>query len=183
MTATTLWSFRSTILGNTRFLDSDLLNALEPFGLKSTDVIDLNAMGVGYEITPGAEQPKSENIAFASFRMARGIKVRPQPVASVRVKNLDRINIAGSFFVNLKSDRKIVARRAFFQPTNPNICPGCANRRTVSFDFIVPVDQLVGRGLDIEVVRVGSEPHKDRVIANSDVGEPTINIRFLLEES
>lgn len=183
MSATTRWSFRSTIMGRTRFLDHRRLNKLEPFNLKTNDVIDLNALDIGYEITPAPTVPLSENIVFASTSALRRVEIRDESRASVRIKNINRAKIPGSFQVFLKAGRKTVGVRTFFQPTRPEICPGCKERAEISLDFLVDIDSVRGKKLDFEIVTVGNRPRKDRLVDKKTIGDPTVNIRLLMQEA
>lgn len=183
MSATTVWSFRSTIMGNTRFLDHKTLNKLVPFGLRSTDIIDLDKLDIGYELTASTLPLAAPNTVFASTSALRKSKVKDDALASVRIKNINRAKIPGSFEVNLKAGRKVIATRSFFQPKNPDICPGCKERAEVSLDFVVPMGDIVGEKLEFEIMTAGDGPRKDRLISKKIVGEPSLNVRLLLEEA
>jgi hypothetical protein len=188
MQATTKWSFRSTITtGDTEFL-TDPFDTLSPFTPKTGEVIDLIETGAGYALsaTP-IDERVLRNVgpaAFGSAQATRRLRVRSAPVVSVRLKGVDRLVIPGSFLTTLTADGEPLARQAFFQSTEPRDCGRCRERAKVDITFTVPAEAVLGKNLEagIEVVAPGAERIGAR-FPLSRCGDPTLNVRLLLEES
>jgi hypothetical protein len=126
MQATTLWTFRSTIvspsetgatLGNAvRFLHVPPCNRIEPWtDTPAETVIDIAATDTSYARPhaaadrPDAVQPIRP--AFGNFEAARRMRVQADPLVSVRLKGLNRLVIPGSFEAVLKADGEPGGRR------------------------------------------------------------------------
>ena len=133
--ATTIIGFKSTCLEPTAWLDLPALSALPPFEGNATDAITMT--DVDYA-PPEKEAPSMtfENmsgnvLASSDFRIDSAVPL------SIRVKDINRAGIPGTFVVHLLADGKEVAKQAFFQPTDPGICPNCSKNANVSLDFRV----------------------------------------------
>ena len=98
---------------------------------------------------------------------------------SVRVKDIDRSGIPGTFVLHLLADGKEVARQAFFQPTDPGICPNCGENAKVAVDFRVDPAKVLDKELSVEIHVPGHEEIGTR-FPFSKAGSPTINVRHLL---
>jgi len=190
MQATTQWTFRSTITtGFTEFLAQPPINELKPFDETAEQVIDLSATGVGYTrpSTAAMAEPDAASIGsavFGSVAASRKIRVRPGPLVSVRLKGVNRLVIPGTFHAVLKADGEPIARQAFFQSTQPMSCSACREKAIIDLDFQVEADAVIGRDLtaDIEVLTADADRIGRRFPLRS-CGDPTLNIRLLLQEN
>lgn len=186
MQATTEWSFRSTIDTSTLFLTPPF-NALEPFSQTAEQAINLAAMDVGYAepqgpdkgpVVPETLEPPTRGSLIASSTM-RATRRR----VSARVKGVDRLAIPGSFRVMLRADGEPVGRRAFFQSTQPKDCENCRQRPRADFDFVVDLEDVSDRSLSVDVELLSrDDPREGMTVPLRACGNPTLNVRVLLEE-
>jgi hypothetical protein len=186
MQATTQWSLRSTITtGFTDFLSSPF-NELKPFTERAEQAIDLAASGVGYAPPHSAEPVVREAapMLVGSAAAARYLRVLSGPLASVRLKGVNRLAIPGSFQAVLRADGEPVAQEAFFQSTKPTNCSACRERAVVDIDFRIGADAITGRALtaEIELLAPGADRIGRRFPLRS-AGDPTLNVRLLLQET
>jgi len=100
---------------------------------------------------------------------------------SVRVKNIDRLNIPGSFVVSLLADGEPIAKRAFFQPTSPRQCDNCRTQPLVNIDFRLDQEALLDRKLSVAIDVPAHEEIGTR-FPLSQAGNPTVNARLLLSD-
>jgi tyrosinase len=177
--ATTLSAFKTHLEGSPDWLDDPVLNGLAPFSLTTADTIDSLSLGVDYE-HPAAEprvQPRTLRhgslLAGASF-VARTRKV------SVRVKDVNRLEIPGSFDVYLKVGDRVVGKQGLFQPTTPKHCATCRKNALASFDFVLDPADLEGGPVQAEI-RLLSRVQGEVPFPLAKAGNPTINARLLLE--
>ena len=105
---------------------------------------------------------------------------RSAPV-SVRVKGIERLSIPGTFVVKLLADGEQIAQRAFFQPKSPRDCATCSENALINLDFRIDQEKLLDRKLSIEIEVPGQEEIGAR-FPLSQVGNPTINARLLLDD-
>jgi hypothetical protein len=176
--ATTLSGFETTLQGNTGWLRAPF-NTMKPFSTTADETIafgisydDLGAVG-GEEIT--MENKVGSVDAAHSFTIARSAPV------SVRVKGIERLNIPGTFAVKLLADGEQIARRAFFQPKSPRDCATCSENALIDLDFRIDQEKLLDRRLSIEI----EVPGQEEIGASfplSQAGNPTINVRLLLDD-
>ena len=99
----------------------------------------------------------------------------------MRVKDIDRLNIPGSFAVKLLADGEPIAKRAFFQPKSPRNCENCRKQALINIDFRIEQEKLLDRRLSVEIEVLGHEEIGAR-FPLSQAGNPTINARLLLED-
>jgi tyrosinase len=89
MQATTYCTFRSTITGDTSFLEPPF-NKLEPFKMTSDQTIDLSKMGIGYARPAGVDAREvslaAERASFGSLTASQRVQVAKAPLVSVRLK-------------------------------------------------------------------------------------------------
>ncbi|HTR86966.1 MAG TPA: tyrosinase family protein [Reyranella sp.] len=176
--ATTVAKFKSVCQTSTAWLDVPALGAIPPFTGTAADTITYSE--VDYAPPPGAPmalifENKSGNVAAAkSFRIDSAAPL------SVRVKDINRAGIPGTFVVHLLADGKEVARQAFFQPTDPGICPNCSENSKVSLDFHVEPEKILDKQLSVEL-HVPSQAEMGTRFPLSKAGQPTINVRHLIE--
>ena len=178
--AMTLSGFRAHLAGSSEWLDDPALNRLAPFDLPSAQTIDSRKLGVEYA-HPTNEAP----VALSAVRFGRRLAAGPFSIgatekASVRVKNIDRLKIPGSFDVVLQAGDQTVGRQAFFQSTTPQHCASCRKTALVSFDFVVDQRELQHGDVrvTIETLRETQFGHQFPLAA---CGNPSVNVRLLLE--
>jgi hypothetical protein len=175
--ATTLSGFESTITGDSSWL-APPFNGLPPFQTTADQTI---AFGIAYdELAPVSEEAPLENKA-GSLEAGRSFSIKSSAPVSVRVKDIDRLNIPGPFVVKLLADGEPIAQRAFFQPRQPRNCENCRKTGLVNIDFRIDHDKLLDRTLSVAIEMRG----RDEVGARfplSQAGNPTINARLLLDD-
>lgn len=177
VSATTLTGFKSTIDGDTSWLSSPL-NGLPPFATTTDQTI---AFGISYEeAEPPGEEASMEN-QLGSIEATRRFSISSSSDVSVRVKGIDRLSIPGSFAVNLLANGQRIASRAFFQPSSPRDCDNCRKHALVNIDFPVDQAKILDRKLSIEIEVLGHEQIGTR-FPLSQAGNPTVNVRLLLED-
>lgn len=184
MRATTLWSFRSTITGSTAFLEPPL-NGLSPFTRTTDALIDLTALRIGYTLSTAAEEdatPTLERARFGSRRVGTGLRVAREPLASVRLKGVNRLAIPGSFRAVLRAGERELARRTFFQPTVPAECANCRRNSHVDLTFTAPIDDVLDTELKVDVELVVPDPSIGSRMSLQAVGDPSLNVRLLLND-
>jgi hypothetical protein len=101
---------------------------------------------------------------------------------SLRVKDVNRLKIPGSFTVSLYLGGELLQRRFFFQGTEPGNCANCVKQALVSFDFEFENERLQKADgkvkVEIQLSRMDEEGNRP-VIPFSEIGNPTINIRLI----
>jgi tyrosinase len=176
--ATTLAGFKSTCLQSTAWLDVPALGALPPFDGTAADAVVFPDVDYAPPLT-GVPPMKFEN-KMGNIAAAKHFRIESASPLSIRVKDINRAGIPGTFVVHLLADGKEVARQAFFQPTDPGICPNCKEKANVSIDFLIEPEKILDKHLSIEVHVPGQSAIGTR-FPLSKVGEPTINVRHLVE--
>ena len=183
--ATTLTTFRSTIVGPADFLVPPF-NDLLPFEATVDETIDLSAMGVAYAPPVARETDGLRTFRRAitgGLRAGEAFRVDDSPRASVRLKGIDRLAIPGSFRAILRADGQIIGRRTFFQSTEPVICAACRERAKINLDFLVDVDEVRGKTLTTSIELITPDPELGATIPLATSGDPTLNVRLLLERT
>lgn len=180
MQATTLWKFRSTFTDpSTGIFFTAPLNRMRPNLMTADKTIDLHELDVTYT-QPTAPAPLVVASSFGSLAASRSLKVAKQSTMSVRVRDIDRLAIPGSFRVELLANGKSVASKSFFQSTEPNDCPTCRKNALINLDFLVPIDRLLGAKLNIKILAY-DHSGTAREFPVSSAGNPRINARLPLE--
>lgn len=179
MQATTLAGFKTTIAhGDTSWLSTPF-NGLPPFATTADQTI---AFGVSYDeadlVSP--EELPMENTA-GSVDAARSFSIKRSAPVSVRVKDINRLNIPGTFVVKLLADGEPIAQRAFFQPKKPRHCSNCRKLELVNIDFRIDQEEILDKKLSVEI-EVPDLEHVGERFPLSQAGNPTINARLLLED-
>jgi hypothetical protein len=196
MQATTSWTLRSTVVSPTetgaalgaavRFLKSGF-NALEPWSEKSESTISLPAMNTAYAQPHAAVErlgaDQSIRPGFGNFSANRRMRVQADPLVSVRLKGLNRLVIPGSFEAILKADGQPIARRGFFQATDPNRCENCRELGVINLDFLVDAAAITGRDLTVDLEVVDTPEGMSPRFPLAAAGNPTLNVRMLLGEA
>jgi tyrosinase len=177
--ATTLAGFTSTLQGNTDWL-SGPINVMAPFTATPDQSI---AYGdVSYDQLMGGPVAVAFENKVGSLEATRAFRIRRTSKASVMVKDINRLNIPGSFSVVLQADGQPIATRAFFQPNTPRNCATCVKVGIVSVNFKVDLDKIVDKKLSVAIEVPGlADPVKTFPL--SEAGNPTINVRLLLEDA
>ncbi|HEY0044074.1 MAG TPA: tyrosinase family protein [Allosphingosinicella sp.] len=177
--ATTLNTFKGHLAGDAGWLEDRVVNGLPPFTMTAAETIDLSAMDVDYEHP--ADEPVLPHASLrGSFLAAARFSVAPTPKVSVRLKEVDRLEIPGSFNVYLKVGGRVVAQDGLFQPTTPKLCATCRKSALVSFDFLVDQDELSGGEIEAEI-RLLTRDGGEMPFSLARAGNPTINARLLLQ--
>jgi tyrosinase len=178
VSATTLAGFKSTIDGDTSWLSAPF-NALPPFATTADETI---AFGISYD---QQDLVSRKEVALGntagSLAATRSFSIKRSNPASVRVKDIDRLSIPGSFAVNLLADGEPIAKRFFFQPKFPRDCETCRQNAVINIDFRIDVEKLLDRKLSVEI-EVPSQEAIGTRFPLSQAGNPSINARLLLEE-
>ncbi|AXS40725.1 tyrosinase family protein [Breoghania sp. L-A4] len=157
------------------------LQALEPFtslpvALSSIKVIDsVKSLDVDYA-PPATKQPL---IALAaktaqSVPLERSVSINPQR-AMVTASGINRLKIPGSFKVHLLKDGKPIATRFMFQPDEPEKCENCVKNAMAHFDFDLPLSEIAGGKLQVEVEPVDTSFVGSRFPVKM-MGKPTISV-------
>lgn len=173
--ATTVAGFTATLAGNTAWLPL----ALDPYADNSGQTIDWP--DITYDQLAGGGAIMRAGIAGHAFA-ASAFRVAPSPRVSLRVKNIDRMNIPGTFVVHLLADGAPIARRAFFQPRAPRGCATCRKQALVSLDFRLDQAQIIGRKLSVAIEVPSLGPGEAANFPLAQAGNPTINVRLMLAE-
>jgi tyrosinase len=183
LSATTLDGFKS-VLGpgvDASWL-SPPFNALR--GLTATSDQTIGGCGASYdnlaEDTTKEPVPALEN-KLGSVDAARTFAINSSDPVSVRVKDIARLNIPGSFAVHLLADGEPIAKRFVFQRGDPQACETCQERPLVNLDFRIDREKLVDRKLSVEI-EVPSQTDAGTRFPLSGAGNPTVNARLLLED-
>jgi hypothetical protein len=174
--ATTLPGFTSTLNGDTDWLGL----ALDPYSDTTNDIIPYTEVAYDQLAGGGDQVLKTQ---FGHVDALRAFTIPASAPVSVRVKDIDRMNIPGTFVVHLLADGETIAKQSFFQPKAPRNCSNCRKQSLVSIDFKVDQQKIQGRkmSVQIEVPSLGREGMG--AFPLSSAGNPTINARLLLEES
>ena len=177
--ATTLQGFMSTVTGDTSWLTTPPFDGLPPYATTADQTI---AYGIGYDkLATVAEEPAALENMLGSVEAARSFSIKRSSPVSVRVKDIARLNIPGTFSVTLLADGEPIAKRAFFQPRAPRECATCVTIPLVNIDFRLDQEQILDRTLSVAIdVRGHEEIGTSFPLAQA--GNPTINARLLLED-
>ncbi|MDQ6775744.1 MAG: tyrosinase family protein [Actinomycetota bacterium] len=175
---TTLAGFKSTLSsGDTDWLSAPF-NALPP---STTTADESIAFGISYDDgVAGAEKVALENKA-GSIEAARTFSIKRSSPVSVRVKDIDRLSIPGSFVVSLLADGAPIAKRAFFQRKSPRDCETCKKLPLINIDFRVDPEEILDRKLSV-AIDVPGQKEMGTQFPLAQAGNPTINARLLLED-
>lgn len=178
LNATTVAGFKAVCSGSTQWLDVPQLGALPPFAATAAQAIELNE--IAYAPPAGEIAPMAFDIRTGNVAASRNFTIASAAPLSVRVKDINRSGIPGTFVVHLMADGAEVARQAFFQPTDPGVCPNCNESANVSVDFSVDPVAILDKKLSIEI-HVPSQQAEGTRFPLSKAGNPTVNVRHLVE--
>ena len=184
--ATTLTMFRSTITGSTDFLEVPF-NDLLPFTETADQTIDLHALGVSYAPPAMVGPEAAPVVAPAPIRQLAGARRteggRRRLGVGAAQEGIHRLAIPGTFTAVLQADGEEVGRRTFFQSTTPVACGNCREKPDIDLDFVVEVDRIQGRTLSAELRLAQPSPAYGDAVPLGAVGDPTVNVRLLVERS
>ena len=182
--ATTLLVFKVTVTGDTHWLEEKPDTLLPPFDLNSAEMINLADWNVAYEDSK-ATVPAFDEFIVAStggVRAERSFRVPTLERYSVRVKDINRLDIPGSFEVVLMSGEHALDRTRIFQPPHPQECENCKRHGVFSTDFIVDRSDLsTDSKLSVDIL-VENKQGETTKFPLEKAGNPTINIRLLLAQ-
>lgn len=183
--ATSLLAFKATVSGDVHWLDEAPDTLLAPFDVNSAEMIDLSDWNVDYE-EPSVVPPAFDEMLVASrghVRAERSFEIRTAERYSVRVKDINRLDIPGSFEVVLFSGERVLDRTRIFQPKTPRECENCKNHGVFSTDFLVDRNDLsVDAPLRVAImIKTGGGKVEEFPIEKA--GNPTVNVRLLLNQS
>ena len=119
---------------------------------------------------------------MGSVQAARTFTIRGSNPVSVRVKGISRLDIPGSFAVNLMADGRPIAKRYFFQPNLPRDCETCRKHGIVNIDFRLDQETIVDKTLSVTIDVPGHGGQVGTAFPLDQAGSPTINARLLLED-
>jgi hypothetical protein len=179
--ATTVNGFKSTIVppADASWLTFPPFDSLPPYTTTAGETI---AFGIAYDKLASVDaEPEALENKFGSLEATRRFSIRRSSPVSVRVKDIARLNIPGSFVVKLLADGEPIAKRAFFQPSAPRQCATCATQPLVNIDFRLDPEKILDRALSVEIEVPGQKEMGAR-FPLAQAGNPTINARLLLDE-
>ena len=181
---------------STDWIDGEGLNMMDPFtqtlGLTLDQTIDLTSLGIHYVEEP-LPLTAGENFAETemSFHRSRNkgqtkkneFTMSNMSHVSLRVRDVNRLKIPGSFTVSLYLGEELLQKRFFFQPTKPGACSNCVKQALVSFDFEFEYQRLQeAEGkvkVEVQLSHGSGKSLKRYVIPFREIGSPTINIRLI----
>lgn len=180
-----LLAFRASVDGDQHWLDEAPDTLLAPFDVSSADMIDLAEWNVDYQ-DPAEDTPIAfDELIVASrghIRAERSFDIPTVERYSVRVKDINRLDIPGSFDIVLLSGDKRIEQTHIFQPEAPRDCENCRKHGVFSTDFIVDRSQLVATESLRVAIMIRNEAGEKTEFPLSDAGNPTVNVRLLLNE-
>ncbi len=152
-----------------------------PLGLNTVKVIDsIGSLGVDYG-PPAAPAPPLALALKTSRAVSVGREVSLDPQrATVSVTGLNRIKIPGSFAVHLMKDGRQIASRFMFQPDEADKCETCVKNPIAHFDFDLPLAQVSGGKLSVQVEPLNKAVVGPRFPAKL-MGNPMIDVHILLQ--
>lgn len=179
---TSLLAFKGVVTGDDHWLQEAPDTLLAPFDVNAAEMIDLSEWNVGYE-HPAESFDFDELIARSngSVTASKSFSLSAPEKYSVRIKDINRLDIPGSFSVLLYAGEKVIGKTRIFQPSEPRQCANCSKHGVFSTDFIVEMADLSGnRELRVEIL-VADKRGGETVFPLSRAGTPTINVRLLLD--
>jgi hypothetical protein len=179
--ATTLIGFKSTLTAGADWL-SPPFNALPPFDVTADTSIELAISYDELDLGPEGVAAAAMENTTGSVEATRTFSIKRSSPVSVRVKGIDRLNIPGSFSVNLLADGEPIAKRFFFQPNLPRDCETCRKHGIVNIDFRLDQDAILDRSLSVTIDVPGHGNDVGTAFPLAQAGNPTINARLLLED-
>ncbi len=177
--ATTLTSFKSTLLYGSKWLDDPVINKIPPFNYTTAQTIDLESTFDATYVHPSPDPVRAVVPRFGRMSAAQPVGVSKDRL-SVRLSSVDRLAIPGSFVVNLYGGDQLLGRQGFFQSTHPKHCETCRKNAVVSFDFDINYAELADEPLRAEVL-LRNPDGTTSPFPLALCGNPTLNVRLLLD--
>lgn len=177
---TTYWNFRSTITSRADFLEAPL-NRLAGLTMTSDETISIHELGATYTIEDTATETAFESAFLGNSLASEKSRTSSSNHLSVRVKGIERLEIPGTFFVSLKSDGKLIGKKAFFQSFSPKECATCRKGAVVNIDFIADASSIINRELTVQIDVINRNGGLSPFPVSS-AGNPTINARVLMKQ-
>lgn len=178
----TVPSLKAVVTSDTHWLEEVPESLLAPFDVNSAEMVDLSMWRIDYEHPP--ESPvvfdelimasKGKIMAENEFRIATTERF------SVRVKDINRLDIPGSFDIVLYSGKKVIDQTHIFQPSTPRDCENCSKHGVFSADFIVNKEDLSPDGTIRVAIETRNRAGNKEEFPLFKAGNPTVNIRLLL---
>lgn len=172
----------------------------------SDDTIDSKSLGVLYQHPPPSSTPlmqsakrakRGESAAAAadhndlinpphvqgslSAKQLGKQGARATQHASVLIKGIQKLEIPGTFVVQLLSNGNVLKSRAFFQPVKPKDCKTCKKTATINISFLLPLEDVTGGKLSFRIKLVNVSRSMSPFFPLKLCGNPTMNVRLLLE--
>ena len=179
---TSLLSFKDVVEGDTHWLTEAPDTLLSPFDVNSAEVINLKDWNIEYLNPPERELNPDELLVAArgNIRAESSFRLQSTEQYSVRIKDINRLDIPGSFEVVLYAGDTALKRTRIFQPPAPRECPNCQKHGIFSTDFIIDRESLM-QATDLRVaIEVKNEAGDLENFPLENAGNPTLNIRLLL---
>lgn len=193
MQATDLNGLMTTITtdASRNYFTIPALEGLAPFTNNNPELTTINIIDSSKNLDVEYDTPIDDNtkaLAMTDFAAKeRGAVLASEKfkvntdMVNVRVKGVNRVKIPGSFSVHLLKDGKVIASKAFFQPSEVDKCPNCVENPVVHFDFKLPLDTIKSGKLETWVEPLDHEPFGDH-FPHKMMDNPTINVRLLLRK-
>ena len=171
------------VSGDRHWLSEAPDTLLPPFDVNSAEMLNLEDWNIEYD-TALHELPVADPIVIASrghITVSSPFRLPSTEKLSVRVKNINRLDIPGSFDVVLYAGEHAVDRTRIFQPSSPRECDNCTQHGTFSVDFILDKSKLSDQSLRV-AIEVDTPSGVMEEVPMQNVGEPTVNVRLLVNE-
>lgn len=179
---TSLLSFKAAVTGDDHWLNEAPETLLAPFDVNSAEMINLRDWNIDYK------QPADEEINFDPLILAsrgnveaiRSFNIPTTERYSVRVKDINRLDIPGSFTVVLYSGENVLGKTRIFQPSTPRDCANCSKHGVFSTDFIVSRGNISSEDALRVAIEVKNRTGEKEEFPLERAGNPTVNVRLLL---
>lgn len=182
--AVSLDQFKSKLEQSADWLDDQPANILKPFDVTSANMIDLSDWNIDYAPPKSPAALVVDDLALASGRVSstKSFSIVAPDTLSLRVKDLNRLTIRGSFRIDLLVNGTRIRSTRIFQPDEVSECETCLKQGIFSKDFRVRAEEIPkGAEISLEIWRFLDDGTTEQVDLET-VGNPSVNIRYLLEQ-
>lgn len=180
-----LIAFQSVVEGDANWLKEAPETLLAPFDVNSAEMIDLSAWKVDYEHPP--EETFPADVLFAasteSLAATSSFAIPTTQRLAVRVNDINRLDIPGSFLVMLVSGEDVIAKTSVFQPSEPRACANCTKHGEFGTEFIVTRDKLPAETPLRVAIKVRKPGGMLEDFPLERAGNPTVSISVMLSAS
>ena len=177
-------AFQAVVSGDKHWLNEAPDTLLAPFDVNAAEMIDLSEWNIDYE--QSAEEAFEFETLVSNSRgnidAARTFAVPTTESYSVRVKDINRLDIPGSFSVVLYAADNVIGKTRVFQPSSPSECANCRKHGVFSTDFIVDRRAISPENPLRVAIEITNGNGESEEIPLSRAGNPTVNVRLLLNE-